>query len=320
MEQRKEYLEKKDNVNRKFYLSPSFYGALIFAIALWVYTILNEDYQTNVSVPLKIQLPETKAIEKDIPENLNILVKGSGWNLFNLIYFNTAKQCNVNLNGKDLPSDYYQVTRQEIIKSIELFQNIETRDIIPDYVDLYYGTIATKLVDVVPQIDIETPENFIQSDSIIVNPTKIEIKGNKKIIDKIDKVYTQLLSLNELSKSINAKIPIIDTLSSIVEFNTKNVNIKIDIQQKSSIILDNISVPNLFISNSLKIPDKIKAVITSGVDDLAQLNINEIEKNIYFVQLDEYPEFYLVKSDLPSKYKVTFFPKFVKIIKTEKYL
>ena len=72
-----------------------------------------------------------KAIENNITDNINIMVKGNGWNLFNLIFFNTAKQCKINLQSKELTSDYYQISRQEIIKSIEYFQNIETTSPFP---------------------------------------------------------------------------------------------------------------------------------------------------------------------------------------------
>lgn len=310
--------KKKDN---KFYLSTSFYGALFFSIALWVYTIMNEEYQTVVVVPLKIELPKDKAIEKNIPNNLNIMAKGTGWNLFNLIYFNNSKICNIKLNNNELTSGSYQISRQEIIKSVELFQNIETRDVIPDFLDINFGTIGSKTIPVIPNIEVSTIDNFIFSDSIQVTPKTIEIKGNKNIIDDIDFVYTKKISLKDVSKSLKTDIALETEMSSVVEYSTKKVEVDINIQQVGNIILDNLKVPELiFASREKTIPSNFKLVITGGVNDISKININEIHSKIKLLKINDFNNLYELKLDLPNKFKIDFFPKFVKVINTENYV
>lgn len=313
--------KKEEEKEVKFYLSPSFYGALIFSIALWVYTNLNEEFQTTVSIPLQIEMPKDKAIENNITDNINIMVKGNGWNLFNLIFFNTAKQCKINLQSKELTSDYYQISRQEIIKSIEYFQNIETRDVIPDVLDIYYGTIESKFVPIVPNINISTLDNFIISDSIRTIPSVIEIKGNKQIISKISEVKTEELKLIDLTKSINTTLKINDTLSAIIKYSVQNVKVNIEVQQKSHLIIENIELKDYFPSkNKSMIPFTIKLVITGGVDDLTKLNIKDLKNRISFKKIDNYDNYYLPDLNISSKFKVDFFPKLIKIIEKDKFV
>lgn len=313
--------KKEEEKNVKFYLSPSFYGALIFSIALWIYTNLNEEFQTTVSIPLIIEMPNDKAIENNISENINIMVKGNGWNLFNLIFFNTAKQCKINLESKELTSDYYQISRQEIIKSIEYFQNIETRDVIPDVLDIYYGTIESKIVPIKPNINITTLNNFIISDSIRTIPSKIEIKGNKQIISKINEVSTEELNFTDLTKTINTTLKIKDSLSSIIEYSVQKVKVNIEVQQKSHLIIENIELKDYFPSkNKSMIPQNIKLIITGGVDDLTKLNINDLKNRINFRKMEKYNNYYLPELNTSSKFKVDFFPKIIKVIEKEKFI
>ncbi len=317
-------IEKNQITTKKesrFYLSTSFYGALFFSIALWIYTIMNEEYQTVVKVPLKIDLPENKAIEKDIPTNLDIMVKGTGWNLFNLIYFNNSKICNIRLQSKDLIADNYQINRQEIIKSVEFFQNIETRDVIPDNLDIYFGTIAKKTVPVIPKVEVSTIENFIFTDSLQLVPNVVEITGNKKILDEINYVQTKKISLKDVSKSLKTEVDIDTEMSSVVDFNVKKVGISVNIQQKAHIILDNLKVPELiFAANEKTIPSTFKIVITGGVKDIAKINIKEINTKVKLRKIKEYDNIYEFDLDLPNKFKVEFFPKYVKVIHTENYV
>lgn len=282
---------------------------------------MNEEYQTVVKVPLKIDLPENKAIEKDIPTKLDIMVKGTGWNLFNLIYFNNSKICNIKLQSKDLTSDYYQINRQEIIKSVEFFQNIETRDVIPDNLDIYFGTIAKKTVPVIPKVEVSTIENFIFTDSLQLVPNVVEISGNKKILDEINYVQTKKISLKDVSKSLKTEVDIDTELSSVLNFNVKKVGISVNIQQKAHIILDDLKVPELiFAANEKTIPSTFKIVITGGVKDIAKINIKEINSKVKLRKIKEFDNLYEFDLDLPNKFKVDFFPKYVKVIHTENYV
>lgn len=316
-----QYIQIKKKDKSKFYLSKSFYGAMFFSVALWFYTIMNDEYQTVVQVPLTIQLPSNKAVQDKLPPVLNVVTKGTGWNLMNLLYFNSSKNCNVNLQTKDLSSTTYEVSRQEIIKSIEFFQNVETRDVFPDNIKVNYGTLFTKKVKVVPDVKIATIENFIFTDSIKVTPNEILIKGDKEILNKIDYIKTKHLVLKELNESVHSTIGLDNSLASVLSFSQDFVKLNINIQYKSHIILDNIDVYKyLNFPNILAVPENIKIIISGGVDDLKHLDLNSFYNTLKVKKVKENDYIYEFQSDLPKKYKVTFVPKYIKINEIVKYL
>lgn len=314
-------LNKRSKINEKFYLSTSFYGALFFSLALWFYTVMNDEYQTVIQVPLSVQLPENKSIEKKLPKNLNIVAKGNGWNLLNLMYFNTSKNCNINLENRELNSNLYEVTRQEILKSIEFFQNVETRDVIPDNFKINYGTLFSKKVKVVPDVKIATIDNFIFTDSIKITPSEITVKGNKNTVQSLEYIKTKHIDFFELNESVDSYVELDDSLSSILSLSESKVKIEINVQHKSNIILDGINVNDYINESNLKcIPDNFKVIISGGVEDLQKINLNQFYKSLKLVKIKNSEFLYEFKTEFSKDFKIKFFPKYIKINEVIKYL
>ena len=92
---------------------------MLFAIALWSYTSFNSTYKTFISVPINVILPKERAIEAQIPRFVDIEVNGTGWNIFNLIYFNNSKKIIVDLSNKVIEDSIYTISRNELVKSVQ---------------------------------------------------------------------------------------------------------------------------------------------------------------------------------------------------------
>ena len=60
--------------------SKSFWGSLLFAMALWGYTSLNTEFNEQIEVPLYVKLPANRAMESELDKTVTIAVKGTGWN------------------------------------------------------------------------------------------------------------------------------------------------------------------------------------------------------------------------------------------------
>lgn len=265
--------------NRK--ISGNFIGALVFAIALWGYTSLNGSYITFVEVPLLVQLPSDRAIENEIPSEVTLELRGSGWNLFNLIFFNGAKVCKVDLSGERNLKDY-SVSRQLMLKSIEYLSNVETRDVMPASIDLQTGRILEKTVPIKFVGEIIPNSDFVVSSIHKINPKEVILRGNENIIKNIKYWKTKLFHAEGLTKGSEMKIELSDSLSSIVSKNISYVKLKTNIEQKAQIILDNIPVQILG-HKSPKIniqPNRVKIIITCGIKQLENFDISKIRASV----------------------------------------
>ncbi len=273
---------------KAWYKSKSFWGSLLFAIALWSYTSLNSEYQTIVEIPLKITLPPNRALENIPPENVFVDVKGTGWNLFYLIFLNNAKICNIDLSREAYLDSIYRISKIDLQRSLKYLKNVNPINVLPENVQLITGKIEEYEVLVNPKITIIPREGFILVGKPEIDPLKVKIKGNDRIVSKINKWETENILFDNVNSPLFTSVNLIDTLKGVVSVTPKKVIIKADVQQSAEIIIDDIPVET--INGSLPAghiiqPPIISVVIQGGVDVLSEITKFDISAFIEFEKI-----------------------------------
>ncbi|MDF2633790.1 MAG: YbbR family protein [Pelosinus sp.] len=95
------------------------------------------------------------------------------------------------------------------------------------YVSLFFVSSTTKkTVDIKPNITGQLVKG-VTLKQILTNPQKIEISGDRQIIDKIDALYTEPISLNGIDKDVelDGKLQVRDG----VTISSKNVKVSISV-------------------------------------------------------------------------------------------
>lgn len=253
----------------------SFIGSFVFAIALWGYASLNGDYVTLISIPLSTVLPENRALEQPLPEEVSVKVEGTGWNLFNLNFLKSSAQCEINLSDKNINDSLYLINRSEIITSISGLNKFEPRDVYPDNFLLKTGKISEYEVPVISTVELNTFPNYKIVGDIIIKPETIKIRGNEKLVKNINFWNTEYLQFDELNSDITINVPLKDTLSDIISLSTDKVEIKVAVEQMAELILED--VPLVVKGGKMSeyqflYPSKVKLIIQGGVHQLQKIN------------------------------------------------
>lgn len=210
-------------MKKKFKMKKSIFGAIFLATILWTYITLKNEYVTFVKIPLKVIMPNNRAIENPIPRSLDIEVKGKGWDIFNLMYFNTSKEIALDLSKQKLDKNNFEVGRQQLLKSVRYVGNLESIDALPDNIEFRTGISGEYFVDIKPTVSITPSPGFILVDGPYVEPTKVRIKGNDKIVSKIDYWETENINIRDVANQFRRKVPLKDTLESIVAKSRQSV-------------------------------------------------------------------------------------------------
>lgn len=95
------------------------------------------------------------------------------------------------------------------------------------YVSLFFApSVITKVVDIKPNITGQLMKG-VTLKQILTNPQKIEISGDRQILDKIDALYTEPISLNGIDKDVEVegKLQVRDG----VTINSKIVKVNINV-------------------------------------------------------------------------------------------
>lgn len=260
--------------------SRNFLTAFAFSFALWLYITLNTEFVTFVKLPLSVHLPETRAIESELPKTVSVEVRGSGWQIFNLEFLNRSAGCNIDLTKDNIEDSVFVLSRNDILKNLSDLKNVQVIDVLPNTMEIRSGKVGEFAVVVEPNIEIIPKKGYMIVGDIKVVPELINVKGNLNILSGLTKWMTTYRKFQEATEDIDVTIKLSDSLRNIITLSVEEVRIRAKIRKLSEIEISDISVeiPNGEIPPSYSImPMRVSAVLRGGIDDIEKLNTYEVK-------------------------------------------
>lgn len=307
-------LKAKINIRKlKQILTPkSIAGAFILATALWVYTNLTSEFVTYISVPFELRMPPNRAVENYLPADINVELRGTGWNLFNMIFFRKNAKSFVDLSKEDLGDTIYMLSRTDLIKSVQTMSNVHAIDVLPQSIMLKTGVIGEYVVPVESQIKVSCRDGFALVDEIELKPDMVKIRGNDKLVKNISKWDTKQIELLNCYKPLEMTVTLSDTMKNMVELPNRQIKAKMDIQQVGELVIYDVPLkikgtacpPNHYLY-----PEQVKVTVQGGVKVLKSIVYESI-----FAVLDGYEILNDSTGILKPEIRV---PKHLKVLKVE---
>lgn len=294
-------------------------GAILFAIALWFYTNLNQEFYTTIKIPLKIITSENRSIELTGKEGLlnevPIEVKGNGWQLFNLLFINPAYEIVIDLSNKDIDS-IYQISKNDLIDNVKYLGNARAVSTNSPPITIKLGKIAVNSVEVKPRVRVIPKEGFLLVGKIKVIPDVINIKGNEKIVNQIQYWNTERKIFTDIDESFLFEVPLSDTLSNIISLSQKEVKVSGEIQQVAEMTFFDIPIRTRgrdLGESHLLYPDKFKVTIRSGIELITKINPKDISLTVdYYQVLNDDTGVLIPEITVPENFRVlSIEPKYV---------
>ncbi len=265
--------------------SKSFWGSLLFAVALWGYTSLNTEFTTAVEIPLYIKLPVNRALEQEPEQSIGVTVKGSGWHLFNMFLFNNSKNCTIDLSDYQIDDSVFVIDKNEIQKGIRGLSNVMATEVWSKPIEIVTGKIIQKKIPILPNITVNPAEGFTVVGRVKVEPEYVIINGNENVVNRIEKWFTQFAEYDGKNKSFSQEVNILDSLVNVVNVYPPKVRISAEIQQEAEITIDDVPIQvtrGSLPASSIISPSLISVTLRGGVDELAKLSVLDISAVIDF--------------------------------------
>lgn len=234
-------------------------------------------------VPLEVELPESRAIEDELPENIMVEVSGSGWNLFNLIYINSNKKCEIDLTKEKFQDSLYEINRLVIQRSLISLETVDPKDFSPDRIILKTGKVGKYTIPIVSNIEINPQKGFLVIGELELQPDSVQISGNDKLVKLIKSWSTQKKVYQGVNRDISDKIMLKDTLGGIVKLDRKTIEFDVEIKQYAD--KEFLDIPfkivggNLNKRNKLE-PSLFQVTLRGGVDEIDQMEASDISIEI----------------------------------------
>lgn len=181
----------------------SFLVFLLLAFAFWFVNMLDKERSMELTIPLRYSgMPPQFDITKSNVKMINVVVKDKGLNLF---AYSDQK-----LNSLTLDVSRNFLHRGKIVLNNDEMRTrlmkylLPTTSIIelkPDSLVLIYERLATKELPVSLHANIETAQQYILSDAVLVEPTTVTVYGPRSLLNKLTEIRTEYLELKNLDEN-----------------------------------------------------------------------------------------------------------------------
>jgi len=258
--------------------------SIVFSIILWGTIALSEDYYSNIEIPLRItDFPIGYTIATDVPKNMTIKLKGSGWKLFSL---NAGQDVNYNVsvNGD---SGLINITLLEYLTDNRwVISELEVIDIIPASLTISVERIIEKKVPIVSNLNLDFKAGYGLATNIELNPDSMMVSGPVSVVKNLKELRTKELLLSSLDKKVVQQIGFINLPGTI--YGTDFVTVTIDIQRVVDKQFDDINVNVLDVPRNrdvVLLPNKVSIGVRGGIDILGKLNKDQFEAFVFYRQV-----------------------------------
>ena len=175
------------------------------------------------------KLAQNKILQKEPISQLDVLVKGTGFKLIGATFTTREIKLNVDkLKRHKKGRFYFLPSQQEINIQNQLKSGLKLERILKDTVHMELGSLSSKKVPVVAQLDIRYQLGFDRAAPILISPDSVVISGPELQLDNIDKVETAVITIENVGKSIERVVTLnIPQPALQLKMNTTQVRLKI---------------------------------------------------------------------------------------------
>ena len=312
----------KASSDRKLYV---YLFCLFLSIFFWLLNALGNSYSTKIIFQVNyINKPKEQVILNDLPAELNIKIRGLGFDLMGyklninqpLVEVNLGALKNKNVTDRTTFSQTISTTNFSSDISSQLGEHIDIQDIAPSSIRFIMDKKVEKILPVIPKAEITYAQQYQLFGNIIVKPSAVKVIGAASVLDTLTKIYTEKIILENLSETTNETVsyhPNYDELR--LTFVPKKAMLYVPVEKFTettrTININAINVPD---SVELKtIPNEIKVKFVLPLSKMAGLESAIFMANVDFIDINKnynrklkvnlvsYPEFIKSIVLLPSK-------------------
>jgi YbbR domain-containing protein len=176
--------------------------SLALAFLLWMYVRSLKEKEMFAPVPLEVRNGHPQYVLSSVPpETVTVAFKGMEENL--TLIEEEEMIAYVDLNG----STRNNLKRVVKLNETDIPRGVSVKEISPRMLDVTQEKAVNRIVEVAPVISGEPPYGYTLQD-ISVEPSRVEVRGPRSLMDSVDSVFTSEIDLGEVRETtvINANL------------------------------------------------------------------------------------------------------------------
>ncbi|MCL2597612.1 MAG: hypothetical protein FWD66_08175 [Paludibacter sp.] len=251
---------------------------LISALA-WFLNALDKEQDATFRLPVSyIGIPKNILITDSLPEFLILNIRDNGRQIFKY-QRNVNQPMTIDLSRTFYEKGEFSITADQLRGQIMRYMQPSTaiERIRPDTITVNYEKLSTAKVRVIPDFDIETASQHMLSAEPTVEPSEITVFAPKNILDTLQFIKTQKITLNDMKLSIDVKAMLKPEPS--VRFSTDNVTLQVKVEMFTEktlqIPITIINCPENILIKTF--PSIVDVTFNVGADSYNKVKISDIQ-------------------------------------------
>lgn len=239
-------------------------------------------------------MPPDKVVSNKLPEDLDIQVRASGFNILWNKFKNKQRTVLVDLSDAKpfrQKNRFYILTNLRVDKLKSQFTTaIDLEKVMPDTIYLNYNKKESKTVPVHSNISLKLNKQFQLVDSILLFPATVKVSGASDVLAAIDHLETEQMELNDISKPTEVELKIKTLrIDDNVEVFPSVVKAKINVAKYTeATTVVPVEVINLPSGYSLKtFPDNVTVRYSIAFEDYEKVHPSEFKIVVDYKKIEE---------------------------------
>ena len=288
------YLRTLEKI-RSFLLSKKSREFLIFlffvfvSFSFWLLQVLNDDYETELSVPLRMKnVPENVVLTSEFPKELKIGVKDRGTVLVNYLLGQTLYPVTLDFAEYADKGSQVRIPSVALNKRIasQLNQSTKLFTVKPDTLELIYTRGQGKKVPVKLQGEVKSERQFYIS-NIVYSPDSVMVYAPKDILDTITSAYTEVLYVEQISDTTRHRIGLMPVKGAkfIPSYNDVTFYVDMYSEKTVEVPVQGVNFPGNKVLRTF--PSKVHVTFQIGLTQFKSVTADDFEVVVDYQKLRE---------------------------------
>lgn len=261
------------------------------ASAFWIIHTLNDTYETEVAIPLRLKnLPDNAVVTSEFPKQINLTVRDKGTVLVNYMLGQGFVPLNINFNDYSHKGDHVIILTEELQKKIagQLAVSTTLLDVSPDTLEIIYTRGEGKRVPVRMNGSVTTGRQYYLAGRQIT-PDSIMVYAPASILDTLNAVYTEPVRLTDVADTMHIRKKLIPVKGA--RFNPEEVDIHLyaDILTEKSVSVPVVGTGFPADKQLKTFPSKVELTFQVGLQHFKRITADDFRVEVNYDELQRQP-------------------------------
>lgn len=179
------------------------------ALIFWFFVKLSQQYETEITVTVTYQLPDSQAFVNLPPDEITATLTGSGWDLFYEFIFNRSPS--IDFIAEQFPSGMIEPTQITNRIKREIASEVKVTDTDEEFIILEFQNQFVKTLPIRLEHNIEFVSGYDLKNPIQIYPDSVTVTGPISLVRDLEFWSTDLFESKDLKvdlqEELNMKMP-----------------------------------------------------------------------------------------------------------------